>query len=159
MDMPEDVATVPESAGRSYWVNGNHMTIRFPPAETSAPFSLVDVRARTGPPMHVHHAETEVFYVLEGRATFVGPDASHTVAPGGVVHVPPGTPHTFRVAGDTPARWLLVFQPSGFEAFFASIGQPASTTDPDEESTPEAVEEMQALAESFDLEFVDPPTA
>jgi hypothetical protein len=37
---------------------------------------------------------------------------------GSFVFVPRGTPHAFQNVGDTPARLLVMFTPSGMERFF-----------------------------------------
>ena len=140
----------------SYRVNRNRMTILLPAADTDASFSVVHVVARSSPPFHAHQSEDELFYVLEGNVTFHGSDGELAVSPGSAVYVPRGTPHTFRVTAGETARWLLVFQPGGFEEFFADVGRPIDETDrPDyvEVST----EAMRDAASEYDLEILGPP--
>ena len=73
---------------------------------------------------HVHHQHTDAFYILEGELTFeIGREADTiTVCSGGFVAVPPEVAHSFRTAGDRPARWLTVHAPDGgFAAFMRGV--------------------------------------
>jgi mannose-6-phosphate isomerase-like protein (cupin superfamily) len=73
---------------------------------------------------HVHHRHTDAFYVLEGELTFLigGRAEPVTVSAGGFVAVPPGVAHSFRSAGDRPARWLTIHAPDGgFAAFMRGL--------------------------------------
>ena len=40
--------------------------------------------------------------------------------------MPPNVPHTFKNAGDAPARLLFVHQPAALEPFFEEFGVPVS---------------------------------
>jgi mannose-6-phosphate isomerase-like protein (cupin superfamily) len=56
--------------------------------------------------LHVHHADDEAWYVLEGTLGFrLGKE---------IVEAPAGTPHTYWNAGDGRARYLLVAPPRLF---------------------------------------------
>ena len=78
-------------------------------------FVLVEWTADVGrhwiSPLHVHHADDEAWYVLDGTLGFrLGGDEIE--APAGVaVLARRGTPHTFWNAGPVPARYLLVMTP------------------------------------------------
>lgn len=52
-----------------------------------------------GPSLHKHEY-AEVFIVLEGQATFRGPDGEVEVGAGSIVVVPAGEPHAFKGSGD-----------------------------------------------------------
>ena len=86
-----------------------------------------------GPPLH-HHAFDEAFYVLEGELTFqLGEDLS-TAGPGSLTWAPRGSVHTFANLADTPARYLLICTPGGFERMFARIAAKRAGEEPDEEA-------------------------
>jgi mannose-6-phosphate isomerase-like protein (cupin superfamily) len=75
----------------------------------------------TSPHVHRH---TEAFYVLEGELTFeVGAERETlTLGVGGFVAVTPGVAHSYRTAGDRPARWLVIHAPDGgFAAFMRGL--------------------------------------
>lgn len=64
-------------------------------------------------PMHVHHDEDELFYILEGTLTLMSQDGDTQAGPGSFVHLPHGIPHGFANRSDTPARMLVIASPSG----------------------------------------------
>jgi mannose-6-phosphate isomerase-like protein (cupin superfamily) len=70
---------------------------------------------RHGPPEHVHEAEDDAFYILEGELTFGVEDEETTAGPGTFVLVPPGVRHTFENRGDAPVRMVNVHAPAGFD--------------------------------------------
>lgn len=108
---------------------------------------------------HVHHDAQEFFYVLEGELELLAfeperrtedswhrwtsPDGDRITAAteGAFMFVPPGTPHAFRNASDTPARMLFQCYPSPYHEFYfeeiAEIWQAGGTIDQ------EAVERMR----------------
>ena len=73
---------------------------------------------------HLHHEHTDAFYVLEGELTFeIGREREAIrVSSGGFVAAPPGVAHSFRNAGDRPARWLTIHaHDGGFAAFLRGV--------------------------------------
>ena len=70
---------------------------------------------RDGPELHVHDAEDDAFYVLEGELTFTVDGEDVVAGPGTFVLVPPGVPHTFANRGDATARFVNVHAPAGFD--------------------------------------------
>jgi mannose-6-phosphate isomerase-like protein (cupin superfamily) len=61
--------------------------------------------------LHVHHADDEAWYVVEGTLGFRVGDEVVEAGPGAAVLVPRGTPHTFWNARPEPARYVLVMTP------------------------------------------------
>ena len=70
---------------------------------------------RAGPAPHVHEAEDDAFYILEGTLLFFVEDGELEAPPGTFVLVPPGVEHTFANHGDVPVRMVNVHAPSGFD--------------------------------------------
>lgn len=70
---------------------------------------------RHGPELHVHDAEDDSFYVLEGELTFTVDGDDVVAGAGTFLLVPPGVPHTFANRGDAIARILNVHAPAGFD--------------------------------------------
>lgn len=64
--------------------------------------------------------------MLEGEIELTVEGNVSTVGPGSFVNIPRGTLHTFRNSGDTPARFLAMVAPAGFEKFFFEVGEPAT---------------------------------
>lgn len=78
-------------------------------------FVLVQWAAEVGdqwiPPLHVHHADDEAWYVLGGTLAFRLGDEAFEAGPGSAVLARKGMPHTYRNAGDVEAEYLLVMPP------------------------------------------------
>jgi len=62
-------------------------------------------------PLHVHHADDEAWYVLEGRLGFALGDERVEIGAGESVLAPRGTPHAYWNAQAAPARYVLVMTP------------------------------------------------
>jgi len=107
---------------------------------------MIEVPAGQMPPLHVHHAHDEGFYVIAGEVTLYTPGAASTLGPGEFVLAPRGVPHTYRV-GDVPAHWLITSTPAGFERFVAEVAA-GPVTDP---------AELTAVAARHEIEILGPP--
>ena len=145
--------------GEAFWMLGMLQTIKIGRDDTAGRYGLLEivVPEGVGSPWHVHPEEDEWFYVLEGELTFwVG--GAVTVAPAGsFVFGPQDIPHTFIVSSDQ-ARFLLVTEPAGFEAFMRAGAVPAERLEiPPAPTEPPDVEGLTRLAATFGIEIVGPP--
>ena len=61
--------------------------------------------------LHVHHADDEAWYVLEGTLGFRVGDDEVTAGPGAAVFVPRGTPALVLERGCRTCRYVLVMPP------------------------------------------------
>jgi mannose-6-phosphate isomerase-like protein (cupin superfamily) len=110
-----------------------------------------------GPPPHIHHDCSEMFYVLDGELTAVIDGKAHLLRAGACAHIPKGTVHSFKNTGSVPARHLVAISPAGLEGFFAAAGMP--TTYSDTEAPPvtqDVIDRFGARAAEFHLELVAP---
>jgi mannose-6-phosphate isomerase-like protein (cupin superfamily) len=105
-----------------------------------------------GPPLHIHHANDEAYYVLEGTFRVRLGERTLTVAPGAFVFIPRGTPHAFMNAGPQPARLLLTFSPGGVDRFFEDLGPLLATA-------PADPERLAPVLAKHQVEVVGPPLA
>ena len=92
--------------------------------------AMVRFTARHGeePPEHVHPTEDEVFYVIRGRLTFVSGEQFFPTETGGMMVLPAGRPHTYRVADNEEAVLLAITYPvqkiaHGWGGFVADMEQ------------------------------------
>jgi len=120
-----------------------------------------DTRSRRLPGLlHVHHAEDEGFWILEGELTFYVEDQTMKARPGSFLFGPKDVPHAFTVDSG-PARLLFVLSPAGFEDLIREMGEPARepTIPPQPEEPPgEAeMERMAAIAAKYGGEILGPP--
>jgi quercetin dioxygenase-like cupin family protein len=90
--------------------------------DTGNALSVVEVTAVPGggPPMHTH-AETEVFFCLEGEIQLTVDGVVRTLASGQAATAFSGVPHTYRTASAAPARFVVAITPGGMERFFADL--------------------------------------
>jgi quercetin dioxygenase-like cupin family protein len=116
---------------------------------TDGKYGLVDaieVAAGDMSPLHVHHTHDEGFLLLEGQLSLFLPDRQIALRPGEFVLAPRGIPHTYQV-GDSPARWLVLSTPAGFEGFVEDV---AALDD----VTPES---LAAIGTAYGIEILGPP--
>src|SRR5512133_2577280 len=100
--------------GRALWHLGALLVFKSLGEETGGQFWALEGMAdhNMAVPLHVHHNEDEIWYVLEGRITFTIGDQVIEGGPGTYAYIPKGTPHTFQVRSDT-ARWFGFGTPAG----------------------------------------------
>jgi quercetin dioxygenase-like cupin family protein len=107
----------------------------------------------SGPPLHLHTREVELFIVLAGEITFWLDGMVIKRAAGGTVLVPCGMPHCFKNASDRPARVLTLFTPGGIEGFF-TYGEPlANGSAPPDELL---LDRIAVLAPLYGIEMLGP---
>jgi len=98
-------------------------------------FLVVDhVAYGTGPPLHVHAAQEDSFYVLEGVLTLQLGDDVHELGPGDFATAPPDVPHSFTNtnADERACRTVNLLTPGiGFDRYLSQIEQVAATGDND----------------------------
>jgi quercetin dioxygenase-like cupin family protein len=75
----------------------------------------------TGPPLHLHPAHGEGFYVLAGELTVQIGGEIVSGGPGTWAFAPKGTPHTLANLTAQEVRLLCVFAPAGFERRFVRM--------------------------------------
>ncbi len=139
--------------GRALWVPGHQVTCKAAGEETGGAYSLLEViMTGEGPPQHIHKAEDEAFYVLEGEVDVKRGEETLHAPTGAFVLVPRGTTHTLWSTGSTPAKILAIFSPPGFEEYFIETGEE------DKEPDPTAyIEKATAVSDKYNLEIVGPP--
>jgi len=82
-----------------------------------------------GPPLHAHDFD-EAFYVLDGELTFRVDYALMSKGAGELCFAPRNTPHALANHSSTPARYLLICTPAGFERHWARIAAEVAGTEP-----------------------------
>jgi quercetin dioxygenase-like cupin family protein len=129
--LPETETAVPiicqPGEGQVVGVLGGHMTFKVLSEQTGGAYAIVEqqVPPGQGPPLHVHHHETEIFYILEGQfEVTIGPQKM-AVSTGAMIVAPRDIPHSFRNVGPDQGRFLLTFIPGRFaDAFIEAASVP-----------------------------------
>jgi mannose-6-phosphate isomerase-like protein (cupin superfamily) len=128
---------------------GDQATIKAHTRNTNGSMSVIEiaVAAQSGPALHTHLREDELWWVLEGEFRFKAGGAFFHAAAGGMAFGPRGLPHAFQNVSDAPGRLLVITTPSGLERFFEQFAESA---------------DADALAEvgiANWIEFAGPPLA
>jgi quercetin dioxygenase-like cupin family protein len=147
--------TIEPGGGVALWVLGSIYTFKARGRETGGAYAIVEgtVLPGQGPPRHIHHAEDECFFVLEGEFSFLYETRTIQGGQGTFVRIPRGVLHTFSNVGDGPGRVLIVVSPAGLDEFWEKVGthvsDPAIPPTPD----PAEMERILALAPQYHLEI------
>lgn len=118
-------------------------------SQDSTNLLIVEVtsHAKGGPERHLHLAQDEWFYVLEGQFLIEVGTEQFRLTSGDAVLAPRRVPHVWANVGDGKSRLLAVLNPAGkMEAFFRDMAKTASMAPPD-----------PALWRVYDTEWVGPP--
>ncbi|MCC6145252.1 MAG: cupin domain-containing protein [Candidatus Hydrogenedentes bacterium] len=124
MSSAEKTAIVtPRGQGQLLTVLGERVSLKVPGSAVGGRFSLVQIECPpgSGPPLHVHSREDEMFYVLKGRLEIRCGSDTLIAEAGDTAVLPVGVPHTFRNCGNEVAEVLVTMVPGGFEGFFLDI--------------------------------------
>ena len=144
--------------GSALWFLQNRMVLKATAESTGGAFALVESLIAPGaaPPMHVHYAEDEAFYVLEGELTFQCGDRTARATAGSFVFLPRGVPHGFVVESDTPVRMLTLLVPGGGERIFVEGGRPAEGPALPPTAPPD-IPTLKRVAQKYGNDIVGPP--
>jgi hypothetical protein len=94
--------------------------------------------------------------VVDGRLALHQPGRRTEAERGAALFAERGVAHAYEVLGDTPARFLVVATPAGFEEFVAQIVRRADGLRLPEPSEPDP-ETMAAVAQRYGIELLGPP--
>ena len=143
--------------GPAVWFLNQLVVVKATAEQTGNGFCLVEVVTPVGPasPYHVHRNEDETFYVLEGQLEFISGERRTIGGPSSYVFLPRNIPHGFRVVGTSPARFLILCTPGGFDGFVLEMGEPATTLTLPAPSAPDMTK-LMALAGKYGIEILGP---
>jgi quercetin dioxygenase-like cupin family protein len=148
-----------QDEGEALWFLNFLVTVKASSETTDGRVAVMDhLAARgAGSPLHVHRREDEWFYVAEGELTFWVGGKVIDAPTGSFVYGPRDIPHTFEVSSDT-ARFLIVAEPAGIEAFMRTLAEPAQAlTLPPPPSEPPDPQRLASVAAEYGIEILGPP--
>lgn len=121
-----DSPSTSETGEARWWADGLAV-IQLTAEDSGGVLSIIEVTEppEAAAPLHVHHAEDETFYILDGEVTFELGGVRRTARPGDVVFGPRNVPHRYEV-GPEGARMLFVLTPGGFEDVVRAMSVPAA---------------------------------
>lgn len=118
--VPQPIAVLP-AGGRVLKSLG--ITHKLTSEQTGGAFYVCEAvfGPESGSPLHIHHYEGELIYVLEG-AIDIRLDKEKLYAPaGGIVHLPKNIPHALQNPLKTPLRIMVSAIPGGLEGYFGEV--------------------------------------
>lgn len=122
--------------------------------DTGGALCIFEFTGSDGGPRHMHRAQDEWLYVLEGELEFHLGEEQLRLGPGESVFIPRTVSHVWKHVGEAPVRVLNVYQPAGrMEDFFRSAG---SYTDPPVHVAM-TVPELHQWFRDHDMELLGPP--
>lgn len=147
--------------GRSVWLMGMLITFKAISEETGSVYSLyiATIPPHTGAPPHIHHRETEAFYLLEGELEFITGERTVRAGAGDFLHVDKGVIHGYTNVGSEIVRYLGIVTPGGLhEQLFAALGEEATAeTVPAPPSGPLDIQKLIERAARYGTELLPPP--
>ena len=146
--------------GQALWFFGSLALVKSDAQSTGGRVAVIEHVSPpgNGSPLHRHTREDEWFYVIEGELTFAVGDEVIPAPAGSFVFGPRGIQHTFLVTSSTPARFLLVTEPAGFEGFVRALATPAQElAPPPPPDGPPDMEPVIAAAAEYGIEILGPP--
>jgi len=148
MDSPR-VRIVAANEGARYDVFGSTILYKATAADTGGTFSLAveTTPPRGGFPLHVHHREDEVMFILEGEFEIESDGEISRVGPGTFVLLPRDVPNGYRNVGDGPGRFVHLTVPGGFEDVVRETSRALAEGGQDPQR-------MKAIGSAHGIEFV-----
>jgi quercetin dioxygenase-like cupin family protein len=145
--------------GEAIWAVGSLFVVKLAVEESGGSLSVMQVVSPSGgaTPLHVHHAEAEAFYLLEGEMTYQAGEEVFELRSGSFVYLPKDVPHRFRIRGTAPAKFLALGTPGGVEHLYREVGVPAAELILPLPPTPEEFGRWPAAAPKYGLELLGPP--
>jgi mannose-6-phosphate isomerase-like protein (cupin superfamily) len=130
---------------------GDVVTVKVDTAQSMGAMTVLEflVQGRSGPAVHRHLREDELWWVLEGDFRFMVGDDWLEASTGGMAFGPRGVPHAFQNVGNSSGRLLVVTTPSGLERFFEQFAELGRG--------PVGPEELAGVAQPNWMEFHGPP--
>lgn len=132
-------------------VNSNILDVKVSGTDTGGGFVIFEQTSLSpgrGTPLHVHHFQDEVFYVVEGEYQFQVGNNKHRLTSGDSIFLPMKVPHAWTQVSEK-GKMTVTFSPAGkMEDFFVTMA--ALKTEPTKE-------EIAQIFKDNEMEIVSPP--
>ncbi|MBC7914317.1 MAG: cupin domain-containing protein [Pyrinomonadaceae bacterium] len=132
-------------------VNSNILDVKVSGSDTNgnlAIFEQTSLSQGKGTPLHIHHTQDEIFYVIEGVYYFQVGEEKFNLVKGESIFLPRKVAHAWTQVSET-GKMIVIMQPAGkLENFFVTVAAL------DHEPTPQ---EMNKIFADNDMQVVGPP--
>jgi quercetin dioxygenase-like cupin family protein len=144
--------------GPAYWFLNSLNVVLATSESTGGAFSLVHHTAPPGhaTPYHLHHAEDEAFFVLDGEFTFICEGKKTVLGPAGYIFLPRNLPHGIRCTSATPSTMLILAMPgTGYVGMMIEMAKPAEQRVLPTPTVPD-VEKLTMLCAKYKIDILGP---
>jgi quercetin dioxygenase-like cupin family protein len=132
-------------------VNRNIIDLKVSGKDTNgdlAIFEQTSISQGRGTPLHIHHFQDEIFYVIEGEYYFQVGESKYSLNTGEYIFLPRKVPHAWTQVSEK-GKLTITFQPAGkMEEFFVTVAGL--------KTEPTAVEIAKIFADN-EMQVVGPP--
>ena len=148
-------AVAPGEAIEKWEMGGDVLRLLVGAEQSNGAISIIEGTGHGGgPPLHVHDAEDEVVFVLDGELAYQVGDEHGALSSGGLLWFPRRVPHTISNLSDAPCRFLTIATPGGIEQMFRAQSEYLASLSP---GTPWDRETMERLDGAATRRVVGPP--
>jgi len=145
------VVHIGPEAGDAFRIGPDRFRTLGGPSQRAEEYAAIVYEAAAGvpgPPLHRHTKFEEAWFILDGKVEFLTARRPLVAAAGSYLRIPRGVPHTFRVVGGRPARWLGIISPGSYVKLLQELGRLVPPTGP-----PDAAKVARLFAR-YDTELV-----
>ena len=132
-------------------VNSNMVDVKISGSDTNgelAIFEQTSLSQGKGTPLHIHHSQDEIFYIIEGKYKFQVGEDKYNMTTGDSIFLPRQIPHAWTQVSDK-GKMNVIMQPAGkLENFFVRMA--ALDHEPSKE-------EIAKIFAENDMQVVGPP--
>ena len=132
-------------------VNSNIMDLKVSGKDTDGGLSIFEqtsISVGRGTPLHVHHSQDEVFYVVEGKYYFQVGEEKVWLSTGECIFLPRKVPHAWTQVSEK-GKMTVTFHPAGkMEEFFLTMSNLIDNAGP---------EEIARIFTENEMQIVGPP--
>ena len=132
-------------------VNSNILDVKISGNDTDGDLAIFEQTSLTqgrGTPLHIHHAQDEIFYVIEGAYKFQVGDDKHDLTTGDSIFLPRKVAHAWTQVSEK-GKMNVIMQPAGkLENFFVTMA--ALKHEPSQQ-------EIAKIFSDNDMQIVGPP--
>jgi len=116
---------VPAGQEETLSVSDNTITVKVNGEQTDGAYSVFElsVPPNVGAGLHIDKDWDEFWHVMEGTFAFTLNGEQIELSAGGFAYGPKGIPHSFKNAGETTGKLVMLTSPSGLEKFFRNIDE------------------------------------
>jgi len=140
-----DIFVSKPGEGRFYNVLGARIAVRSSGREDQMMFVDHPVPAGFGVPLHMHHDEDEMIFVLDGTVTFVTEQGEVEAGPGTFLHLPRGVAHGFVNRSGADAHIVAAISPGGgLEGIFRDLDRMDHSAGPDPQAIARVLDHNRA---------------